>query len=555
MLIVRTWIDGLRRVRPPRAVLLAGAVIVAAACGETGVSDPEPVATALVIVSEPSEITSGSPFDPAVRVLVVDAEGRGVSGASSQVSLSILPGTGAPGAALDGVVARAAVGGTARFDDVTVLGVGTGFRLLASANGLQSDTSIVFDVEPRLTGALEFRVGPSSIAVGDVMTPAVEVALLDGDGNVVEGGDAEVVLSATDGTGDPDGLLEGDVRIFAVDGIARFPALTVSREGSDYTLTAFTEVSPGVTRTAESAVFDVTAWAGAASTVSLQSSAGDFIGQGQDYTYDQTDAVVSGSSDPGSNRFTLRVVGDEYWDGVFQMVDGGPLRPGTFAVPAEADVDWYGEGRGCNSTSGSLTVDSVTYVGEVLTRLTLDFEQFCDGSAAPLTGTFHYDHHDTTRPPGPVVPVPGGLWEPAGDFVPPAGSYVYLASEDGDFIGAGDTLTYTPADVAFDGSLAGGRLSFSVGPWTGTYQPMNSITELEVGYYPDLQRYPGNPAKGGLSWTGAGRGCNRLTGWFAVDELTADGDRPGTLHLRFEQYCDGSPAALRGVIHLEAGWG
>jgi hypothetical protein len=38
---------------------------------------------------------------------------------------------------------------------------------------------------------------------------------------------------------------------------------------------------------------------------------------------------------------------------------------------------------------------------------------------------------------GPVNPVPSSLWRPPASFHPPQGTYVYLNSDNGDFIGAG----------------------------------------------------------------------------------------------------------------------
>ena len=63
---------------------------------------------------------------------------------------------------------------------------------------------------------------------------------------------------------------------------------------------------------------------------------------------------------------------------------------------------------------------------------------------------------------------------------------------------------------------------------------MNSLSRIETGYYPDLERFPfHNPAKGGLSWTGEGRGCNTLRGWFAVDRVTYSGSTLTAIELRF----------------------
>jgi hypothetical protein len=79
---------------------------------------------------------------------------------------------------------------------------------------------------------------------------------------------------------------------------------------------------------------------------------------------------------------------------------------------------------------------------------------------------------------------------------------------------------------------------------------MSILTQLEPGYYSNLQRYPfNNPTRGGLSWYGDGRGCNTLTGWFVVDNVNYSGGTITALDLRFEQHCEGAGPALHGQVH------
>jgi hypothetical protein len=81
---------------------------------------------------------------------------------------------------------------------------------------------------------------------------------------------------------------------------------------------------------------------------------------------------------------------------------------------------------------------------------------------------------------------------------------------------------------------------------------MYTLSQLQLGYYPDLRRYPfHNPAKGGLNWSGQGRGCNTLRGWFAVDRVTYTNGILTALDLRFEQRCEGGIPALHGAIHWD----
>jgi hypothetical protein len=70
-----------------------------------------------------------------------------------------------------------------------------------------------------------------------------------------------------------------------------------------------------------------------------------------------------------------------------------------------------------------------------------------------------------------------------------------------------------------------------------------------VGYYGDLRRYSfHNSTKGGLEWSGQGRGCGRLTGWFAIDTLTYLNGQLTEIELRFQQHCEEGSSALRGAI-------
>jgi len=162
---------------------------------------------------------------------------------------------------------------------------------------------------------------------------------------------------------------------------------------------------------------------------------------------------------------------------------------------------------------------------------------------------------DTPNGSAPTSP-PSGLWQPAAGSTPAAGNYVYLQSEQGDYIGQGQTLTYTPAVAAISVSAVCNRLTIVVGnqTWRGDFQGMSGTVQLQPGYYGNLERYPfHNPAYGGLSWSGGGRGCNTLTGWFVVDGVTYNSGTLGAIDLRFEQHCEGGAAALHGQIHWTAG--
>jgi hypothetical protein len=295
-------------------------------------------------------------------------------------------------------------------------------------------------------------------------------------------------------------------------------------------------------------------------SVSLQSDVGDYIGLGQSFSYTQADALITLSATAG--HLYISVLGDQQWSGDFQVPNTlTQLQPGIYSNlqrypfhdPATGGLDWYGEGRGCSTLTGWFAIDKVSYVGDTLTAIDLRFEQHCEGMTPALHGQIHWRSSDTTVPPGPVNPPPAGLWQPPAGPIPVSGNYVYLQSETGDYIGAGLSYTYTPADAQITMSTTSGHLAIHVNGnqnWDGDFQAMSGLTQLQPGYYGNLQRYPiHNPAKGGLDWYGEGRGCNTLTGWFVIDNVTYVSGVLTAIDLRFEQHCDNNTAALHGQIH------
>ncbi len=290
--------------------------------------------------------------------------------------------------------------------------------------------------------------------------------------------------------------------------------------------------------------------------VNLQSDAGDYIGGGQNYSYTSSNAIITVTGSGG--LLSVTVTGQQSWRGNFQESSSfSQLHTGTYSDVHRypfytPGLDWSGEGRGSNVLTGSFTIDRAVYVNGALTEVDANFEQHSEGAQPALRGQIHWTNLDTSTAPGPITPVPAELWQAASGATPATGNYIYLESEPGDYIGAGKAYTYTDTQVAV--SAAGGHLSVntvnSPDSWWGDFQTMNSITQLQPGYYDNLQRYPfNNPVEGGLSWSGNGRGCNTLTGWFVADNVTYSAGVLTSIDLRFEQHCEGGTPALHGQIH------
>lgn len=291
-----------------------------------------------------------------------------------------------------------------------------------------------------------------------------------------------------------------------------------------------------------------------ATTIKLVSDFGDYIGGGQAYQYNKSNAQIGISAN--GNRLSVSINGDQDWSGDFVLPAAQKTwTPGTYSGltrypfndAAKGGLSWSGEGRGCNTLTGSITVISANYTDGQLDAISLSFIQNCEGGSSALRGTVTWGANDPTLPPGPTIPVPTNLWKAPTAAVPATGNYIYLQSDSGDYIGGGQTYLYTDAQSP---QLIGGisSLRIIVGGWDADFVPMVGTT-LQVGYYANLSRYPfHNPFKGGLNWSGNGRGCNTLSGWFAIDEISVNENQLQKISMRFMQFCEGGQTALRGQI-------
>jgi hypothetical protein len=144
--------------------------------GNTQLDDPNGVAIAqvgppakLAFVTQPSGALAGKPLATQPAVAVEDANGNIVPTATSQVTLSIAPGTGTSGAALvcqaNPVAASA---GVATFSGCAISKAGTGYELLATDGSLTPSDSDAFTVTssgPPAPGTIFVVNGPDSPSI------------------------------------------------------------------------------------------------------------------------------------------------------------------------------------------------------------------------------------------------------------------------------------------------------------------------------------------------------------------------------------------------------
>lgn len=135
-----------------------------------------------------------------------------------------------------------------------------------------------------------------------------------------------------------------------------------------------------------------------------------------------------------------------------------------------------------------------------------------------------------------------------------------LASDQGDYIGGGQALSYAAADGTFT-ALVNTSNGISISFRTPGFEhfwdldfaaPAGAL--LRPGTYVNATRYPFQAAGApGLSVTGDGRGCNMLTGSFTVSQVVyGPGNTVAAFDATFEQHCEGLAPALRGQIRYNA---
>jgi hypothetical protein len=187
---------------------------------------------ALAFDAQPPAATAGVVLAPAVRVRVVDAYGNPTAATDAvTVALGANPG----GATLLGTLTVPASRGLATFSDLVLQRAAAGYTLTASAASRTGATSASFTVSPAAAASLDFVQQASTVAAGDPIGPAPAVALRDAYGNVTH---STAVVSLALSGGPSGAALSGTATASAVDGVAKFPGLSVNLAGQGYQLVA-----------------------------------------------------------------------------------------------------------------------------------------------------------------------------------------------------------------------------------------------------------------------------------------------------------------------------
>lgn len=282
----------------------------------------------------------------------------------------------------------------------------------------------------------------------------------------------------------------------------------------------------------------------------LSSDASDRIGGGQTYRYDLSSASIQLRT--SGSHVRIEVQGREQWSGEF-LLPGNTLEltPGTypalvrypFQAPGQGAMSWSGQGRGCNTLSATVVVQTARYERGRLRALEMSFEQRCDGSAGVLRGEIRIGADSMAGVTGLQNPLPE---QPV----------VRLDSETGDYVGGGGRYGYDHRSARFRVSATAGLLQVNVDgdeAWAGWFQLPGGFTRLSPGRHENVASWPSQATGApGLLWTGEGRACSGRLGVIDIRSVRYAGDELRAIDMSFVQQCEGGPAALRGEISWDA---
>jgi hypothetical protein len=223
-----------------QAIAVLGGASSSVASSNLTINPAHPPAK-LAFVQQPLNALVGVAISPAVQVMIQDADGNVVTTATNPVTLALTAGTG-----LGGTLTVTPQNGVATFSNLALSASGS-YTLVASSSGLTSSTSASFTVATPVK--LAFMMQPSNVVTGAAISPAVQVAVQDANGNTVTADSSPVTLALAGST-----ALGGTPRVNAQNGVATFSDLTVESAGI-YMLSA---ASPSLT-SATSTSFTVTA--------------------------------------------------------------------------------------------------------------------------------------------------------------------------------------------------------------------------------------------------------------------------------------------------------
>jgi hypothetical protein len=128
---------------------------------------------------------------------------------------------------------------------------------------------------------------------------------------------------------------------------------------------------------------------GSGTSITFSGSGGDFVTGDQPWSFDPTNSIIDASVTPDGNHVAIGVNGSTSWQLDFAAPQGQELTAGTvydnaarypFQSALQPGLSLFGDGRGCNTVTGSFTVKSVIFGSHGwIQDFDATFVQHCEG--------------------------------------------------------------------------------------------------------------------------------------------------------------------------------
>jgi hypothetical protein len=173
-------------------------------------------------------------------------------------------------------------------------------------------------------------------------------------------------------------------------------------------------------------------------TLAFSGDQGDYISGGRSYNY-STAANDSLNVNSNGNGITVSVNGasGDWWTLSLSAPSGQTLAPGVynaatrdaFKAPTVPGLDLSGNGRGCNTLTGSFVIQNVVFGPDnYVQKFDATYEQHCEGGTPALRGEVHITNPPPPSPPPNPSPTPRPSPTPSPS---PSGSFA-CSGEQGD---------------------------------------------------------------------------------------------------------------------------
>ena len=415
-------------------------------------------ATQLVFSTQPTNTVMFYAMTPAVQVKALDASGNPATSFNGPIDIAI--GVNPGGAWLSGNTSVVAVAGAASFANLAIVGVGSGYKLVAIADGLTSATSASFDVLPNVATQLVFEVQPKTTGAGVSLLPSVWVTALNAAGDTMNGfsGTISVALGANSGGAS----LSGTTSIAAGYDGAEFTDLRINQVGSGYTLVATANGLIGATSTA----FDITP----KSQIAYMDSDGDWEiylmnADGSGITNLTDNPAVDGN--PAWSADGARIAFTSDRDGNYEIyvmnADGSGATRVTNDLAWDTDASWSPDGTKIAFASDrgpSFDIYVMNPDGSGVTQLTNDLAREAEPSWSPdgskIVFQSEYDIYVMNADGSGVTDLTNNLggWQPAWS---PDGTKIAFGSARpfvGIYVMNADGSGVTPLDLYMGGPVS-----------------------------------------------------------------------------------------------------